>query len=50
MVNFLKIYPVYDQKFSDIWLWPDCPFRHSISPSGKDIGIDLVVLTEDGDY
>jgi predicted helicase len=48
MVNFLKTYQVYDQRFSHVWRWKDCPFHHEIS--GKDIGIDIVAQTTDGEY
>ncbi|MDR1870356.1 MAG: DEAD/DEAH box helicase family protein [Deltaproteobacteria bacterium] len=50
MANFLKTYPVYEQKFKTIWLWNSFPFRHDINPGGHDIGIDLVALTEDDEY
>jgi predicted helicase len=48
MVNFLKTYQVYDQRFTHVWRWQYCPFHHEIS--GKDIGIDLVAQTTDGEY
>ncbi|MDR2386054.1 MAG: hypothetical protein LBE80_00530, partial [Deltaproteobacteria bacterium] len=48
MVNFLKTYQVYEQCFERVWLWRDFPFRDEIS--GRDIGIDLVAKTIDGDY
>ncbi|MDR2301881.1 MAG: DEAD/DEAH box helicase family protein, partial [Deltaproteobacteria bacterium] len=48
MVNFLKTYQVYEQSFERVWRWRDFPFRHEIS--GKDIGIDLVAKTTDGEY
>ena len=48
MANFLKTYQVYDERFSDVWLWEDFPYRAQIR--GKDIGIDLVALTTDREY
>ncbi|MDR1166608.1 MAG: DEAD/DEAH box helicase family protein [Deltaproteobacteria bacterium] len=50
MVNFLKTSRAYETTFSQVWLWKDCPFRKSISQTGKDIGIDLVLRDEDGEY
>ncbi|MDR1110887.1 MAG: DEAD/DEAH box helicase family protein [Deltaproteobacteria bacterium] len=50
MANFLRTYPPYEGEFAKIWLWKDCPFHKSISPSGKDIGIDLVLRNVDGGY
>jgi predicted helicase len=47
MVNFLKTYQVYDQRFSHVWRWQNCPFRHEIR--GKDIGIDIVAQNINGD-
>ncbi|MDR2443378.1 MAG: DEAD/DEAH box helicase family protein, partial [Deltaproteobacteria bacterium] len=48
MVNFLKSYPLYDQRFERVWLWMDFPYRHEIS--NTDTGIDLVAKTIEGDY
>ncbi|MDR1164646.1 MAG: DEAD/DEAH box helicase family protein [Deltaproteobacteria bacterium] len=50
MVNFLKTNRAYESSFSHVWLWMDCPFRKSISQTGKDIGIDLVLRDEEGKY
>ncbi len=41
MVAFLKIEPVYHNKYSDVWLWTDWPDRQ-VSGFGADVGIDLV--------
>ena len=48
MGAFLKTYPIYSREIKKIWLWNDFPYRHDIS--GKDVGIDLVALTNEGDY
>ena len=40
MKNFLLTYPV--------WRWKDFPFRDELG--GKDLGIDIVAKTVDGDY
>jgi predicted helicase len=50
MANFLKTYPLYEHKFSHVWLWRDFPHRLSLSPGGGDIGVDLVAKTEDGEW
>jgi predicted helicase len=48
MVNFLKTYQVYDHRFARVWLWRDFPFHGQISE--RDVGIDLVAKTAEGDY
>ena len=48
MKNFLLTYPEYREKFSEVWLWNDFPFREEFC--GKDIGIDIVAKTFDGDF
>ena len=48
MKRFLQVYPMYRGKFSDIWLWNEFPYRDEIS--GKDIGIDLVTRTVEGEF
>ncbi|MDR1621680.1 MAG: DEAD/DEAH box helicase family protein, partial [Synergistaceae bacterium] len=48
MQAFLWTYPVYAGKFKHAWLWNEFPFRHDIS--GKDVGIDLVCETVEGDF
>lgn len=48
MRSWLLTAPLYAEKFSDVWLWKDFPFKTSISSS--DVGIDLVVKTLNGDY
>jgi predicted helicase len=48
MTNFLKTYQVYDQKFDKVWRWREFPFHGQIS--GRDVGIDLVAKTIEGEY
>ena len=47
MRNFLLTYPVWRGIVSDVWRWKDFPFKNELG--GKDLGIDLVVKTVDGD-
>lgn len=45
-VFFLKNDPMWQQRFSDVWLWNDAPIR-----TGQDIGVDLVARDAlDGTY
>ena len=46
--NFLLTYSVYRGKFSDVWLWKNFPYRHELG--GKDLGIDIVAKTVDGEF
>lgn len=48
MKNFLLSYETYRGKFEHVWLWSEFPCRKDFG--GKDIGIDLVAKTIDGDY
>ena len=48
MKNFLLTYPEYRENFSDVWLWNDFPFRNDFG--GKDVGIDIVAKTFNGDF
>ncbi len=48
MKNFLLTYPVWRGKIVDVWRWKDFPYRDELG--GKDLGIDLVVKTADGDF
>lgn len=48
MKAYLKTDPKYSTFFSKIWMWNEFPFRHDFG--GQDIGIDLVALTETGEY
>ncbi|WP_061546789.1 DEAD/DEAH box helicase [Cylindrospermopsis raciborskii] len=47
MLNYLKTDPIYNEYFSQIWLWMDFPKRANM----PDTGIDLVGMIRDtGDY
>jgi predicted helicase len=48
MVNFLKTYQIYDQRFEHVWLWNQWPYHQQVS--SKDTGIDLVAKTTDDEY
>lgn len=48
MKNFMMSYETYRGKFEHVWLWSEFPSRKDFG--GKDIGIDLVAKTIDGDY
>jgi predicted helicase len=50
MQSFLKTYPLYDGQFTSIWLWNEFPSRTDFGSGDKDLGIDLVTRTKDGDY
>jgi predicted helicase len=50
MQAFLKTYPVYRGKFSDVWLWNEFPCRGYFGSGSKDTGIDIVARTVDGDF
>jgi len=50
MQSFLKTYPLYEGQFSSIWLWNEFPSRADFGSGDKDLGIDLVARTKDGDY
>ena len=48
MKNFLLTYSTYREKFSEVWLWKDFPFRADFG--GRDLGIDIVTKTVDGEF
>lgn len=48
MQRWLKSDPRYTSVLKDVWLWEEFPARKEFG--GKDIGIDLVARTEEGDY
>jgi len=50
MQSFLKTYPIYEGEFTDIWLWDEFPSRTDFGAGDKDLGIDLVAKTKNGDY
>lgn len=48
MQAYLKTTSVYDGLFENVWLWMEFPYHDQFG--GKDIGIDIVTKTFDGDY
>lgn len=48
MLNYFKTNPKYAYDIKDIWLWNDFFARKDFG--GSDLGIDLVAITENGDY
>jgi predicted helicase len=48
MKAYLLTDPKYAFKFKTVWLWEEFPRRHDLGDS--DTGIDLVALTNEGDY
>jgi predicted helicase len=48
MQAYLLTEPVYQREIEKVWLWNEFPGRESIG--GQDTGIDLVALTQSGDY
>jgi predicted helicase len=47
MLNYLKTDPLYQELFSEVWMWMDFPKRGNM----PDTGIDLVAIERDtGDY
>jgi predicted helicase len=50
MQSFLKTYPLYEGQFTSIWLWNEFPSRANFGSGDKDLGIDLVARTKNGDY
>lgn len=48
MQAYLKTDPKYTTILKEVWMWNDFPARKDFG--GKDIGIDLVALTYEGEY
>lgn len=48
MQAYLQTDPKYAYKFKHVWMWNDFPGRNDLG--GSDTGIDLVALTNEGDY
>lgn len=48
MQAFLRTSPLYSSLFKQVWMWEDFPARKDFG--GKDIGIDLVAETIEGDF
>ena len=47
--EYLQTAPQYQTLFREVWLWTEFPYRKDFG-SGKDTGIDLVALTNSGDF
>ncbi|MCA6392195.1 MAG: DEAD/DEAH box helicase [Cytophagales bacterium] len=48
MKAYLLTDPKYAHKFKKVWLWTEFPGRNDLG--GSDTGIDIVALTNEGDY
>lgn len=48
MQGYLLTDPSYESKFKKVWLWNEFPGKKDLG--GGDTGIDLVALTNEGDY
>ncbi len=48
MKAYLLTDPKYAYKFKKVWLWNEFPSRNDLG--GNDTGIDLVTITNEGDY
>ena len=50
MQSYLMVDPYYAGQFSTIWLWNEFPSREDFGTGDKDLGIDLVAYTTNGEY
>jgi predicted helicase len=48
MQAYLLTEPIYQLEIDKVWLWSEFPGRETLG--GQDTGIDLVALTQSGDY
>lgn len=48
MRGYLLTNPMYENKFGEVWLWKEFPYKNEFG--GSDTGIDLVALTKDNEY
>jgi len=48
MKHYLQTDPMYNEQFSNVWLWSEFPFRGQFG--GIDTGIDLVAQDNNGKY
>ncbi|MGL5085893.1 MAG: DEAD/DEAH box helicase family protein, partial [Clostridium sp.] len=48
MQSYLLTDPLYANQFQKVWLWNEFPSKNDFG--GKDIGIDLVACTTEGEY
>ncbi len=49
VANWFLSDPVYAPQVSRVWMWNDFPARKDFG-TGHDVGVDLVILTSDGEY
>lgn len=49
MRRYLLSEPRYQDRFKQIWMWTEFPYRHEFG-TGKDTGIDLVAQTKEGEF
>ncbi|MGI5829547.1 MAG: type ISP restriction/modification enzyme, partial [Bradymonadia bacterium] len=48
--RYLLTEPRYADQLEEVYLWGEFPLRESFAGGGKDLGIDLVAKTKDGEY
>lgn len=48
MQAYLQTDPVYANRFKKVWLWDEFPGKEHLG--SQDTGIDLVAITNDGEY
>jgi len=48
MQAYLQTDPIYSNRFSEVWLWNEFPFKKDFG--GKDTGIDLIAKTINNEY
>jgi predicted helicase len=46
--GYLKTDPMYANKFKEVWLWSEFPYKHELG--SQDTGIDLVAQEDTGEY
>jgi len=50
MAAYLQTDPMYADRFTTVWLWSEFPSRADFGTGDRDMGIDLVARTKEGDY
>lgn len=48
MKSYMKTTTLYADRFKEVWLWMEFPYRDQFG--GSDLGIDLVAVTHSGEY
>ena len=48
MKGYLLTSPIYNTTLKQVWMWNEFPYRSQFG--GKDLGIDLVALSYEGEY